>query len=89
MPVQAGLKVLQDDGKVFACYDDMWDTIYHSEVGASRAVLNAGYTLDSLMLRYKGVDWRNQSNWGCNGECVPSPGLRGGPGVKWERQRLL
>ena len=46
----------------------MWDTIYHSEVGASRAVLNAGYTLDSLMLRYKNVDWRNQSNWGCNGE---------------------
>ena len=65
---QAGLKILQEDGKVFACYEDMWDTIYHSEVGASRAVLNAGYTLDSLMLRYKNVDWRNQSNWGCNGE---------------------
>ena len=49
----------------------MWDTIYHSEVGASKAVLDAGYTLDSLMLRYKNVDWRNQSNWGCNGECAP------------------
>ena len=46
----------------------MWDTIYHSEVGASRAILNAGYTLDALMLRYKGVDWRNQSNWHCNAE---------------------
>ena len=56
---------------MFACYDSMWDTIYHSEVGASKAVLDAGYTLDSLMLRYKNVDWRNQSNWGCNGECVP------------------
>lgn len=70
-PVQVGLKILQDNEKVFACYESMWDTIYHSEVGASKAVLDAGFTLDSLMLRYKGVDWRNQSNWGCNGECVP------------------
>lgn len=69
--MQVGLDVLTSDGHVFNCYEDMWDTIYHSEVGASRAILNAGYTLDSLMLRYKGVDWRNQSNWQCNAECAP------------------
>ena len=69
---QVGLQVLQRNEKVFACYESMWDTIYHSEVGASRAVLDAGFGLDSLMLRYKNVDWRNQSNWGCNGECVPT-----------------
>ena len=63
---QVGLGVLAADGNVFKCYEDMWDTIYYSEVGASRAVLGAGFSLDSLMLRYKGIDWRNHSNWHCN-----------------------
>lgn len=27
---------------------------------------HAGYTLDSLMLRYQGVDWRDRANWACN-----------------------
>lgn len=62
------MEVLKSDGNVFNCYESMWDTIYHSEVGSSHAVLKAGYTLDSLMLRYQGVDWHNQSNWQCNGE---------------------
>lgn len=26
----------------------------------------AGYNLDSLMLRYQGVDWRDRANWACN-----------------------
>lgn len=60
------MKILQQAGNVFSCYEDMWDTIYFSELGSSLAVLNAGYTIDSLMLRYKGIDWRNQTNWGCN-----------------------
>ena len=64
--LQEGLQVLQEDGRVLACYEDMRDTIYYAEVGASAAILDAGYTIDSLMLRYKGIDWRNQSNWDCN-----------------------
>ena len=63
---QVGLKVLQDDGRVLACYEDMSDVIFHAELGASAAILDQGYTIDSLMLRYQGTDWRNQSNWDCN-----------------------
>ena len=39
----------------------------HAEVGASSAILDAGYNLDSLLLRYQGVDWRDRATWGCNG----------------------
>ena len=48
----------------------MWDTIWYSELGSSLVLLNKGYNIDSLMLRYQGIDWRNKSNWGCNGGCV-------------------
>jgi hypothetical protein len=61
-----GLKALQDDGRVLACYDNMADTIYNAEVGASRIILDQGYTIDSLMLKYQHVDWTNTSNWNCD-----------------------
>ncbi|GAX83294.1 hypothetical protein CEUSTIGMA_g10720.t1 [Chlamydomonas eustigma] len=51
---------------------DRWDAIWYGEVGSTAAVLDAGYNIDSLMMRYQGVDWRNRSNWGCNGGKSPS-----------------
>ncbi|EIE24703.1 hypothetical protein COCSUDRAFT_14419 [Coccomyxa subellipsoidea C-169] len=68
---QVGLKALQDDGRVFACYGNMADTIYHAEVGASRVILDQGYTIDSLMSKYQHVDWTNTSNWNCNAGLNP------------------
>ena len=44
--------------------------MWHSELGASLAVLNAGFNIDSLMLRYAGVDWRDTSFWNCNAGCA-------------------
>ena len=70
VPPQVGLEALREDGRVLACYGDMADTVFHAEVGASAAILERGYTLDSLMLRYQGTDWRNRSNWDCNAGCV-------------------
>lgn len=67
---QVGLKILQEDGRVLACYEEMSDVIFHAELGASAAILDQGYTIDSLMLRYQGTDWRNQSNWNCDAGCV-------------------
>ncbi len=40
-------------------------------MGASDAVLKQGYNLDCLMLRYQGIDWRDYSNWNCNGGWAP------------------
>jgi len=64
--LQVGMKVLEEDGRVLACYENMSDTIFHAEVGASAAIMGQGYTIDSLMLRYQGIDWRNHSSWDCN-----------------------
>ncbi|KAK9816513.1 hypothetical protein WJX72_001363 [[Myrmecia] bisecta] len=68
---QVGLKVLQDNGEVFKCYTDMDDTIFNSELGSSLAIYEAGYSVDSLMLRYQGVDWSDRSNWQCNAGLNP------------------
>ena len=73
VPPQVGLKVLREDGRVLACYEDMRDTVFHAEVGASAAILEQGYTIDALMLRYQGTDWRNHSNWDCNAGYTQQP----------------
>ena len=54
---------------------------FHSPLNARRqvpcsrystSILKAGYTLDSLLFRYSGVDWRNTKNWNCNNCRFPS-----------------
>ncbi len=51
-----------EDGLVFKCYESLYDTVSHSELGASAAILKAGYSIDSLMLKYKGVNWLDPNN---------------------------
>ncbi|KAI3431515.1 hypothetical protein D9Q98_004565 [Chlorella vulgaris] len=63
---QVGLGLLQQDGRVLSCYKSIHDAIWYAEMGSSAAILGAGYNIDSLMLRYQGVDWRLKHNWGCN-----------------------
>ena len=83
------MKILQEDGRVLACYEDMSDTIFHSEVGASAAILSQGYTIDSLMMRYQGTDWRNQSNWDCNAGYTGQPLGVGASVIKPTLSRLI
>ncbi len=68
---QVGLEVLRADGNVFACHADREMAVQHGEVGSSAAVLKAGYSLDCLMLRYAGVNWRDPAFGGCNAGCAP------------------
>lgn len=68
--VQDTLLMLWADNTTLQCYDSMGEVIHHAELGASAVLLEAGYTIDSLMTRYQGVDWRDQRNWDCNGGCV-------------------
>lgn len=35
------------------------------------AMLQAGYNLDCLMLRYEGVDWQDRSKWRCGAMIAP------------------
>ncbi len=83
---QMAYQLLQRNGSVFTCQSTLQDTVYYAEFGASRVLLDAGYNIDSLMLRYQGVDWRNRSNWDCNGKyvmvCVYEGCIVGG-GPRW------
>ena len=67
---QVGLQVLVNDRHVFECHRQISDAVYNAEVGSSLAILQAGYSIDSLMLRYQGVDWTNPENWQCNDKCA-------------------
>ena len=49
----AGLAVLLATGRVFRCWGHIHDTIVESEIGASRAIMAAGFGIDCLMLRYQ------------------------------------
>lgn len=71
-----GLNILIQNGKVFACYDDIAFTVLNSEIGASTAIINSGYSIDSLMLRYQGIDWKERHTdigAGCNAAMNPLP----------------
>lgn len=66
----AGLKVIQDAG-CFDCYDTWRKAKVKGEITASAAILQAGYNLDCLMLRYEGVDWQDRSKWRCGAMIAP------------------
>ncbi|KAK9841148.1 hypothetical protein WJX74_000759 [Apatococcus lobatus] len=68
---QTGMAILQGSGSVFSCYETLHDTIYFSELGSSAVILEAGYNIASLMLRYQGIDWRDKENWACNERFSP------------------
>lgn len=55
---------------MFKCYESLHDTVWNSELGSSVAIFKAGYTIDSLMLKYQGADWTNLDNWNCNAGCA-------------------
>lgn len=74
-----GLAVMRDAG-VFVCRQTLADVIKRSELEASKAILTAGYSIDSLMARYAGVDWTDPKNWRCNGQKNPTQAL-GNAGV--------
>ena len=50
-PLQEGLRTLQRDGNVLKCHSNHWDAKWYAELGASKAILEAGHNLDSLMQR--------------------------------------
>ncbi|WIA10790.1 hypothetical protein OEZ85_010958 [Tetradesmus obliquus] len=69
---KVGLHLLIADRRVFACHKDRWDTIFYSELGSSKAILDAGFNIGCMMLRYQGVDWRDPGNWDCNARLTPT-----------------
>eukprot|EP00455_Lapot_gusevi_P057492 TRINITY_DN9809_c0_g1_i5.p1 TRINITY_DN9809_c0_g1~~TRINITY_DN9809_c0_g1_i5.p1 ORF type:complete len:343 (-),score=26.39 TRINITY_DN9809_c0_g1_i5:111-1139(-) len=66
-----GLKVLLSHPKALGCPKTFWDAISAGEVLMSRAIMDAGFQIDSLMIRYDGVDFRKTENHNCNDRVNP------------------
>ena len=60
------MQILKDTELVFHCHTTWEDAVLHAELASSKAILDAGYNIGSLMIRYQGVDFRDQKNWECN-----------------------
>ena len=73
---KVGLRILLNTQKepatgVFSCHASWLTAVRLSEVGASEAILKAGYNIGSLMLRYHGVDFRDPTKADCNAHMNP------------------
>ncbi len=53
---QQGLSLLLDAG-VFSCFDTYQAAVTNGELKAAQVIHNAGYSIDSLMLRYEVCTW--------------------------------
>jgi hypothetical protein len=69
--LQVGLQILRASGEVLMCHENRAHAVYYGEIGASLAILKAGYSIDSFLTRYQHVDWRDNSTWGCNQAVSP------------------
>ena len=47
------MDVLRRKNTVLKCYSNMAETVSYSEIGMSMAIIEAGFNIDSLMLRYQ------------------------------------
>eukprot|EP01025_Chloroclados_australasicus_P020691 TRINITY_DN2182_c0_g1_i3.p1 TRINITY_DN2182_c0_g1~~TRINITY_DN2182_c0_g1_i3.p1 ORF type:complete len:427 (+),score=16.21 TRINITY_DN2182_c0_g1_i3:28-1281(+) len=66
------LDILLGDPYIFQCHTRLEAAIHYAELGSSLTVLEAGYNIGSLLLRYQGIDWRKKENWKCNGNRNPT-----------------
>lgn len=66
-----GMQVLLNKGTVFRQHRTKAHAVLDGEYGATRAIFEAGYSIDCPLLAYQGVDWRNKSNWQCNKHLHP------------------
>ena len=52
---QAAISIFVQEGQVLQCHQDRWDAVFFGELGSSLAILNAGYNIDSFLVRYSNL----------------------------------
>ena len=67
---RVGLSIIRSAGAL-ACPDTINEAIKGYELASSTAILAAGYNLASMMVRYRGVDWRQHREVACNARLNP------------------
>ena len=53
------------------CPLSLGEAVASYELGSSAAILDAGFNIDSLMIRYRGIDWRHNRDLRCNAQQNP------------------
>lgn len=71
---QEGLEAAIEDGVFYTrtcklCEDGV---VVKGEYGLSAALMRRGFNIDTLMAKYKKVDWRDERHWHCNNNVHPS-----------------
>lgn len=69
---RVGLQILWDRRTIFCIHPTKEHAIVDGEYGISRAILEAGYSMDCMLYKYRNVDWRDEKNWTQNHNKHPS-----------------
>lgn len=69
-----GLDILMNEGvfELHLCKTCPDGIVVKGEYGLTTALMKHGYTIDTLMSKYRGIDWRDQRHWKCNNNVHPS-----------------
>lgn len=65
---QIGLDLLKNEKNIFYDHESKYSAIVNGEYGLSRCILKHGYSIDCMIRKYQGIDWRDKKNWNLN-EC--------------------
>ncbi len=58
----------------FNCHKSKYNGIHEGEYTFSSSILKHGMNMDSLLLKYGQIDWRNETYWDCNDRVHPTRG---------------
>lgn len=64
--------LLAYENSVFSCKLDKSDAILSGEYNFSKVLLDNGYNIDSLLMKYGKIDWRKKEYWSCNNRMHPT-----------------
>jgi hypothetical protein len=57
---------------VFSCHKTKYSAIHFGEYQFSQSLIENGMNIDSLLLMYGDLDWRDKENWSCNNKTHPT-----------------
>ena len=72
MTDKIGLNILIRKKKIFMNHKNKYSAIVNGEYGLSKCILDHGYTIDCMLPRYQGINWRNSENYKMNNNKHPS-----------------
>ena len=69
---QIALDILKLNGTIFYNHPTKVSAIINGEYGISNCILNNGYSIDCMLRKYQGIDWRDRANYKLNNNKSPS-----------------